>query len=203
MISPTEKVDGDGQGETDEPTKSKDDTKMTGDDMVWIKPEGPYTPDCPIGNPYCKYGQGRGAGWMCWEWAEIHNKEMAKLQRLAVLVNEDWAICRPDDDDDDDNDDNGDGIPLGLMTPGRAAVVAQMLSHHKKTLNELFNQGGEDVVVENLFQEGVWWTSGEPREVIGDQCLDAQADWFDYLEDEYWREPQEAERESRQQESQL
>ena len=56
--------------ETDEPTKSKDDTKMTGDDMVWIKPEGPYTPDCPIGNPYCKYGYGDGAGWMCWKWAE-------------------------------------------------------------------------------------------------------------------------------------
>ena len=52
LISPTEKEDGDGQLETDEPTKSKDDTKMTGDDMVWIKPEGPYTPDCPIGNPY-------------------------------------------------------------------------------------------------------------------------------------------------------
>ena len=59
------------------------------------------------------------------------------------------------------------------------------------------------MVDENLFQEGVWWTSGDPREVICDQCLDAQADWFDYLEDEYWREPQEAERESRQQESQL
>ena len=101
---------------------------------------------------------------------------MAKLQKLAVLINEDWAIGGWDPEDEVDDDD---GVPPGPITPA-AAVVAQMLSHHKVTLNEMFNQGGEDVVVENLLQDGVWWKSGEPSEVV----LDAQADWFDYMEDE-------------------
>ena len=47
MISPTEKADGDGQLETDRSTESERGN------IVWTKPEGAYTPDCPIGNPYC------------------------------------------------------------------------------------------------------------------------------------------------------
>lgn len=48
----------------------------------WVQPPGPYTPGCPIGNPYCKYGQLGGAGWSCWKWAAIYHPERPNLETM-------------------------------------------------------------------------------------------------------------------------
>ena len=47
----------------------------------WRMPEGPYTAECPIGNPYCT--QEGGSGWACWDWAESHQPEKPKPEEKA------------------------------------------------------------------------------------------------------------------------
>ena len=169
------------------PVESENNTDWS--KIVWKKPEGPYTPNCPIGNPYCKYGYGDGAGWMCWKWAEIYNKEIARLYEEALLLNEDWAIAGRPDGYVSDKDVEEDIVPpedLERGTTPEPEVLAEMLGQHELTLNEIFNLGEENVVDVNLFQDG---TEGR-KEELNEAVRDAQSDWFAIMEHFYWREPQ-------------
>ena len=81
-------------------------------------------------------------------------------------------------------------------------MVAQMLGHHKETVNAMFDL--PDWPLGNQGGEGVYLTRVDLLQL--EELENATADWYDYMEDEDWRMPQEADRTdwaSRQQESKL
>ncbi|KAJ8252967.1 hypothetical protein GJAV_G00207700 [Gymnothorax javanicus] len=80
------KEDGDGESK-------EGDRNVTGSDE-WVCPPEPYTPNCPIGNPYCKHGQGGGAGWACWKWAEKYCSDLPNLRKQLLTDPEFQAYCR-------------------------------------------------------------------------------------------------------------
>ena len=125
--------------------------------VEWTEPEGPYNPDCPIGNYYCKHGYGEGAGWMCWKWLEKYQNEMRRLYEEARMVNDDWAqmVGEPEEF-------VRMLLPVGGDPTPDPEVLTEMLSQHETALNEMFNLGGKEVDV-NFFQD-------ETEEKEGTEC---------------------------------
>ena len=126
---------------------------------------------------------------MCWKWAEIYNKEIARLYDAALLLNEDWAIAGRLDGYVSDEDVEEDIVPpedLERGTTPEPDVLAQMLNLHTLTLNEIFNLGEEDLFADDLFQDGSRRRNGKQNEAL----QDAWSDWPDITEHMYWREPQ-------------